>query len=139
MLVVVDANIIVSLLISKGSKHKLFFSGKVELISPDFVLFEISKHWKELCGKSKMSESDIKSELFAVRIQTKTESLSEVKEFMNEALKISPDKDDAEYFALALKHKCPIWSEDKRLKKQSEVEVLNTRELLEKLGLSKEP
>lgn len=65
----------------------------------------------------------------------KTLPLSDVKDFMSEALQVSPDPDDAEYFASALKLNCPIWSEDKLLKKQTRVEVLSTPELLSKLGL----
>jgi len=33
------------------------------------------------------------------------------------------------YFALALKFNCPVWSEEKLLKKQLFVKVLNTFEL----------
>lgn len=39
--------------------------------------------------------------------------------FMSEAARLSPDPDDAPYFALALKFDCPIWSRDMRLKRQS--------------------
>ncbi len=68
MFVVVDANVIISLLIAKGSKYKLFFSDKVNLVSPDFILFEIGKYWKEISDKTKLSESDLRSEFFAVRM-----------------------------------------------------------------------
>jgi len=43
MLLVVDANIAISMLISKGLKHKMFFSENVEANSPDRILFEIGK------------------------------------------------------------------------------------------------
>jgi predicted nucleic acid-binding protein len=55
----------------------------------------------------------------------------EYSEFLSEARKVSPDPNDSDFFALALKLNCPIWSEDKRLKKQSRVKVLSTRELME--------
>jgi predicted nucleic acid-binding protein len=41
----------------------------------------------------------------------------------------SPDPDDVAYFALALQLRCPLWSNDKRLKEQNEVHVLTTTEL----------
>lgn len=135
MLVVVDANIVISLLIAKGSKHKLFFSEKIKLRSPDFILFEIGKYWEEISNKSKLSERDLKSEFFAVRKQLKTFSLPEIKGFIKEGSVISPDPNDSEYFGLALKLGCPIWSEDKLLKKQSKVKVLGTKELIKLLGL----
>jgi len=59
----------------------------------------------------------------------------EFKDFLNEAKLICPDPDDVEYFALALKLNCGIWSNDKRLKKQSKVKVFNTKELREFLHL----
>lgn len=43
--------------------------------------------------------------------------------------KISPDKDDVDYFALALKLDIGIWSNDKLLKGQSVVKVFNTMEM----------
>jgi len=54
---------------------------------------------------------------------------------LKEAKSISPDPDDSDFFALALKLNCPIWSEEKKLKKQLEVKVVNTSELIEELGL----
>lgn len=55
--------------------------------------------------------------------------------FLPQANDLSPDPDDVDFFALALKLNCSLWSEDKRWKQQSHVETLNTKELLERLGL----
>lgn len=60
----------------------------------------------------------------------------EYSKFLPEGRKISPDPDDSDFFALALKLDCPIWSEDKKLKEQSRIRVLNTRELSEELKWS---
>lgn len=131
----VDANILISILIAKGSKHKLFFSPEIKPNSPDVILFEIGKHWKELSDKSRLSEKDLKLELHAVRLQLNVFPISTFSNWLREAAKISPDPDDVEYFALALKLNCPIWSEDAFLKKQNKVKVFSTPELLEELGL----
>lgn len=37
---------------------------------------------------------------------------------------------DTEYFALALKLKCSVWSNDKKFKKQDKVKVYSTNELI---------
>ena len=50
---------------------------------------------------------------------------------MKEAEEISPDEKDILYFALALKLKCGIWSNDKRLKQQDQVRIYSTAELKE--------
>ncbi|WP_367884574.1 hypothetical protein [Thermococcus sp. JCM 11816] len=39
--------------------------------------------------------------------------------------------------ALALKVKAPLWNNDKRLKEIKEIDVLNTKELLELLGITR--
>ncbi len=132
---VIDANMMMSLLMAEGSKRKLFFSGHIKPVSPEFVLFEIGKYWQEIIDKSKLSEEKLRLLFSEVRKVLNTLSLSDVKDFMSEALNVSPDPDDAEYFALALKLNCPIWSEDKLLKKQLRVKVLNTPELMTELGL----
>jgi len=125
----------ISLLIAKSSKHKLFFSGKQDIISPDIILFEIGKHWDEISGKSRLSKWELSLEFSVVREQV-TIFYFEKSKWLKEGVKISPDPDDAEYFALAPKFNCPIWSEDRPLKEQqSKVEVLDIRKLLEKLGL----
>ncbi len=136
--IVVDANIIISLLIAKGSKHTLFFSSHISPVSPDWALFEIGKHWDILSEKSGLSEEELKSEFEAVRLQLKTARIDELESWLNEARKISPDTEDAEYFALALKYDCPLWSHDSDLAVQSKVEVLSTKELLIKLGLAQD-
>jgi predicted nucleic acid-binding protein len=134
-LVVVDANILISLLIAKGTKHQLFFSEHITPVSPELILFEIGKYWKEIVEGSGLSEPALKQEFAAVRERLNTLALEDTQDMLKEAKHASPDKDDAEYFAAALKLNCPIWSEDKLLKKQSRVEVLNTPEILERLGL----
>ena len=50
-------------------------------------------------------------------------------DYIEEAEKISPDPNDIMYFALALKLKCGIWSNDKRLKRQNKIKVYSTEEL----------
>jgi predicted nucleic acid-binding protein len=41
---------------------------------------------------------------------------------------------DIEFLALALRFKCSLWSNDKRLKKQTQVVVLTTNELIKIIG-----
>ncbi|RLJ01631.1 MAG: hypothetical protein DRP10_03570 [Candidatus Aenigmatarchaeota archaeon] len=48
---------------------------------------------------------------------------------MEEAIKLAPHNKDVEYFALALKLGCAIWSNERDFKKQEVVKVLSTKEL----------
>ncbi len=59
--------------------------------------------------------------------------IAEFKDFLNEAKLVCPDPDDIEYFALALKLGCPIWSNDKALKKQASIKIFSTSELIKEL------
>jgi len=55
----------------------------------------------------------------------------EIDAFIEKAEKISPDPKDVPYFALALKLRCSLWSNDKALKeKQDAVQVYSTQELI---------
>ena len=52
-------------------------------------------------------------------------------EFIPLALEISPDQNDADFVALALKTGVPLWSNDTKLESIRELTVLNTREVIE--------
>ena len=57
---------------------------------------------------------------------------SEYERFLSEAKNLLPEHPkDGPYFALALKLSIPIWSSEKRFKKQSKVKVFPTHELKE--------
>jgi predicted nucleic acid-binding protein len=135
MLLVVDSNPLISLLISKGTRQDILFCDEIEPISPDWALFEIGKHWKEICSKSKFSEDDLNLSLKLVRERVKPFSLNEYSDKLGEAEEISPHAKDNEFFALALKLNCVIWSDEAAFKKQDKVEVFTSEELAKKFGL----
>jgi predicted nucleic acid-binding protein len=56
--------------------------------------------------------------------------LEEFKEFYEKAEKLSPDIKDVPYLALALKLNSAIWSNDKRLKNQSKINIISTENML---------
>jgi len=49
---------------------------------------------------------------------------------MKEADNLSPDIKDSQYFALAMKFNCSIWSNDKKLKEQDIINIYSTSDLL---------
>ena len=135
MLLVVDANELFSAIIAKGKTLNLFFDRRLERVSPKFILGEFREHKSEIMEKSGLNEEDISSFLILLTPKIEFFKTEDFVEFLEEAKEISPDPDDAEYFALALKLNCPIWSEDKGFKKQSRVKIYSTSELLKQLGL----
>ncbi len=131
MELIVDANVIISVLISSAGKTcELFFSDKLKLYAPEYLLEEIEKHESEILDKSKLSKLDLEVTLSLVSSNIEFIPFSEFKDFITKGNEICPDPNDAEYFALALKLGFPIWSNDKKIKEQNFVKVLSTSELL---------
>jgi len=131
MELVIDANILMSALIkTEGKTYDLIFNERIKLFSVDKLLSEIEKYKTEILDKSKLLEYDF--DLFLSIISAKIEFITypEIENFISDAKNISPDQDDTEYFALALKLNCAIWSNDRRLKKQNKIKVYSTEDLL---------
>ena len=133
---VVDANIVVAALLKDSTSRRLLLRArKIRLYTPEFINEELSKYLGEFSKRLKVKEAELKLAIGRLMLASKMEvvPLREYSEFIGEAREITPDVKDAEYFALALKLGCPLWSQDAKLKKQSKVEVLSTKELLEKI------
>ncbi|PIN91343.1 hypothetical protein COU57_00865, partial [Candidatus Pacearchaeota archaeon CG10_big_fil_rev_8_21_14_0_10_32_14] len=112
------------------------FNQKLELVSPYYILDEFLEHINEISKKSKLSETDLKSFILLISTKIRFYEVEDYKDFVKDADKITKDKDDIDYIALALKLNCDIWSEDKKMKKQDKVNILTTDELIEFLGKS---
>ncbi len=131
MKLVVDANVIFSALIAYNQTIvELFFSKEIELIAPEYILQEIEEHKEEILEKAGYTEIDFEIivSLLHGRIELLPFSVFENK--IVDAKRVCPDPDDIEYFALALEYKCPIWSNDKKLKEQKQIRIISSHELL---------
>jgi predicted nucleic acid-binding protein len=135
MELVVDANILVSGLIKDGITRELMLSNDLDLYTSEFIFIEFFKHIEELAIKADMELNDFRdySEILIVEAELKIITKEEVESFINLADKISPDPDDVQYFATALKLNCGIWSNDKELKNQKHVEIYSTSDLIKML------
>ena len=132
MEVVLDANIIFSALIKDSYiRHFLLLSGYAFYL-PEFVFEEISKHINTLIEKTMLTETEIKQILDEIILRTNIKILpfAEFEEYAEKAKQISPDPNDIHYFALALKLKCFIWSNDKKLKEQNVIKIYSTEEIM---------
>ena len=136
MELIIDANIFMSALISsKGKTRDLLFQDSINLFAPEYLLKEFDKHKKYITKKAKLSEEDFNLALDLVSSRIKFIPFSEFEQFITKAEEISPDPNDVEYFALAIKLGFPMWSNDKPLKQQKIVMVYSTTELLKKFDL----
>jgi len=131
MRLVVDANVVISALISsEGKTRDLIFLTGFSLFAPEFLLKEVDKYKGIITEKSGLDEESFEKAKDIIFSRIKFVSKSEFGEFSEKASKICPDPNDEEYFALALKLGCPLWSNDKKLK-HSSLRVLTTSEILE--------
>jgi len=134
MELIIDANILMSALIStEGKTFDLILNDKIRLFAPDYLFLEIKKYENLILEKSGLSESDFK--LFLALVSSRIEAISQegLKEYKKQSKKISPDINDYPYFALSLKLKIPIWTNDKKLKEQKIIKILNTQEIIKLL------
>ena len=102
----------------------------MELFAPEFALEEINKYKKHIMNKNNLNNEEFEHIKFNLAIAIKFIPIDEYSKTLKYALKISPDPIDIDFFALAIKLKLPIWSNDAELKKQNKVEVITTTELM---------
>ena len=133
MKLVVDMNILFSFFKKDSFTRKLLVKSDLKLYSPEYASYELNKYSGEIILKSKTDIGIF--ELYKKVLSWFVEFIpvSEYRDFKREAESISPDPEDTQYFALALRLNCGLWSNDKRLKKQSRVPVYNTEELFKLL------
>lgn len=143
---VVDASILFSFFKEDSSRRRIIEELPrlgCRLVTPEFAFKELLSDKGKIMKYAGIKELTFKF-LFSL-LEKKLDSFpeEEYEEFLARANKISPHgegtnpestKDDP-YFALALSMSCPIWSDDEDFKKQSEVEVFETEELVEELEL----
>jgi len=132
---VVDANILFSFFKKDSSTRWLISRFEVlELITPSFCVEELLKYKELICKKSNISNKVFREIFNELKAFVKIVPLTEYSKFLAKAKKICPDPDDVDFFALALKLDCPIWSNESRLKRQSKIKVFSTKELMKLLS-----
>jgi len=130
MILVVDANILFSALIKKSIAAELLFEEGFSLFTPEFIMEEFLKYEEVLLKKTSRTKDDFIQVIHMLKDIIAVIPEEEYSSRMYDAKKISPDENDVMYFALALKLKCGIWSNDKKLKQQDKIEIISTHELI---------
>jgi len=107
MLLVVDANVVFSVLIKGGKTLDIFILNRAnkrfEFIAPEFLMVEVEKHTIEILQKTGLSSEELENVLEFLEKEIEFVSFIDFAEYYEEAEKISPDPNDVQYFALALK------------------------------------
>lgn len=132
--IVVDANILFAALIRNSSARALIFRYPSEILTPAYLFEEVQEYWGYLCKKSGISAKELTAVFGEILQHVTVIPEEELVSYGGIASTIMRDIDpkDALYIACALAHPGSIiWSEDKALKRQNAVRVLNTAEILE--------
>src|SRR3989344_316680 len=130
---VVDTNILFTIFWKDSFTKGILIDQDFDFISPEYALSELKKHSDEICSKTRISQKEFKELLRELAIFVDFRELKEYSKFLHKS-DLIPDKDDIDFIALALKHNCPIWSNDPHLKQQSLIKVYTTDELIKEFS-----
>jgi len=131
MKVVVDTNILFSYFWENSFTKNILTSYNFEFISSEKAIDEIKKYSEYIIEKTGMSLNSFENKLEELMNKIKFFEKEEDSIFYKKATEISPDKADVEFFAICLKEKCFLWSNDSMLKNQDFIKVLNAKEIIE--------
>jgi len=146
MIIIPDANSVISALIKKGRALDLFewndFNKEIKFVAPENLSLEIRRNISSILKKSALSELEITELLDKIESGIEFIPASKFEKFLPQALKVSPPN-DFPYIALALFLKTEgkeptILSNDKDLLKSlSKVNVkgISLHKLLSELSL----
>ena len=139
MRLIIDANIVIAMFITPGKTAALFFKPSLELFAPEFLREELENNLAMLIERSVLAEIELLKMLTEVFQRICFIQEDHLLSHVPEAERITPDPKDMAYFAAALHLHCPLWSNERKLKKQDLVKVYATHELMELLGIPDRP
>ena len=132
MNIILDSNVLFSALIKDSVTRELILEYDGCFLFPAFIFEEMDKHKQELMDKSGMEKDDFNSLLQLLLSRVLIIPSTRLLSFRAEAVGIVKDIyiNDSIFIACALANDDSIlWSDDKKLKKQNRVKVLNTGEI----------
>ncbi len=137
MILVIDTNIVLSALLKNGITREFLIAWPFPLYSPETILKEIRKYEGEILRRTGLIKDDfeILLELILSNVQIIEKEQYSAKLEKAHRLVGEIDKDDVPFLALALSiPNNGIWTENiKHFRKQNEVKIWTTKELLEEM------
>ncbi|MBS3127267.1 PIN domain nuclease [Candidatus Woesearchaeota archaeon] len=125
--IVVDANPIISSLIG-GFSREVLFRHDFEFVTTAFTIQEVKKYLPVIIKKSGVQEKLVFDLLNLLPLQIHPSEYYE--DFRKKAQDLIADPKDVDILALALKLKCPVWSEDKVFEQIKEIKLLKTKDFV---------
>ncbi|MFH1803173.1 MAG: PIN domain-containing protein [archaeon] len=144
MKLVIDSNVLFTFFWKNSALTNILeIKPDIELFSPEYALTEITNNKLELLQKTKLSASEFdkkKNELAEIvsfiPLKEYSSSIKEIKSLTHSFPEHKKDEilKDADFLALALQLNVPLWSNDKLLRKQPQIPVLSTADMIELLS-----
>lgn len=134
MNIVLDSNILFSALIKDSLTRRLILEYDGFFLFPSFIFEEVEKHKEELLAKSKSDAEELEKLLQLLLKKVLIVPPELLLPFREQALNIVKeiDLDDVIFIACALAYSnSAIWSDDKNLKRQNKVKIVNTKEMMQ--------
>ena len=138
MRLVADSNVLFTFF-WKNSALSGIMRQDFRLFSPEHSLAEIDKHRNGIIEKTGITENEFDSLLLLMKTKAEFVPRSAYEMHLADVEKLAggfPDSEkasimkDCDFLALAMLLGCPLWSNDKLLKKQPKVTVLSTQEVI---------
>ncbi|MDP3027011.1 MAG: PIN domain-containing protein [Nanoarchaeota archaeon] len=129
MKLVLDNNVLFSIMNPYSVAAYLFSLIRAEFIAPEFIKKELEKHKEECIIKSNLSEHEFEIRQTEIEEAIKFFKSSDYEDFLKKSAGLISDIDDIDFLALALYIDASIWSNDPHLKEQSLVKVFTTEDL----------
>src|SRR3990167_5760518 len=107
MMFVADTNVLFSFFWKDSFIKQILVSPNMEILSPEFALYELKKYSSLIISKTKISKNEFNLEFNRLKSFVKFFPKKDYANFLKEAEIISPDKDDSNFLALCLKLNLP--------------------------------
>jgi|SRR3989344_1419780 len=133
MELVINANILFSIANPLSKTRYLIANFPLSLFSPEFAKTEIIKYREDIIKKANLKDFDSFMNILNTRVNFV--NLEKYKGQIGKCRNVISDEKDIEYIALANELNIPLWTNDKLLKNQNLVKIVNTRDIIELLEL----
>jgi predicted nucleic acid-binding protein len=117
-------------MISDSKTREILMDSNPQFYAPEYSKTEIQKYEELIMEKSGMNQEEF--DLLLDLIMENIEILAKEKyeDRLYEAKEMLEDPKDAPFLAAAMTKNCRIWSDDKHLQEQQEIEAVTTEQLI---------
>ena len=130
---IIDTNILISILLKDSKTREILLNESFNFYIPEIILSEVNKYLPYIIQKSELTEEELKELLNTLLENLILVPIDEYEKKMDKGMEIigNIDENDSQFIALALSiENDGIWSNDKHFKKQKEIKVYKTIDIL---------